>query len=61
MYGNLASTCHQTPTVFATVLMGTGKTLEILRFLRVLKKMSDLAQSLLNQLQPTNGPRGLEK
>jgi hypothetical protein len=61
MSGNLASTCHQPMTVFATCAFGSGKTHTNQGDGRGFKIKLELASSLLNRLQPTNGLYGLEK
>jgi len=61
MSGNLASTCHQPMTVFATITPDGGKTQANQEVCRVWELKLELASSLLNWLQHTNGLIGLEK
>jgi hypothetical protein len=61
MSGNLASPCHSPMTVFATGCTHSGKTQANQEVCTVLRKKLELASSLLNRLQHTSTPKGLEK
>jgi hypothetical protein len=61
MNGNLASTCHQPMTVLAACASGSGKTHTNQGDGKGFKIKLELASSLLNRLQSTNGLYGLEK
>jgi hypothetical protein len=61
MSGNLASTCHQPMTVFATSTLTAAKPRQIRKFAWVWELKLELASSLLDWLQHTNGLSGLEK
>jgi hypothetical protein len=55
MNGNLASTCHQPMTVLAACASGSGKTHTNQGDGKGFKIKLELASSLLNRLQSTNG------